>query len=175
MCDQTAIGSLRDAASARILTALKGVATSQHIDADAVIQQTIQKFLERCEDILTKRNPPAYVMIMLKNEKINEFRSARRFTNSLDDPKAIETYITNPWQEIGNPFSDYRMNESRIKILELADPVLSPRLKEVLDCKLEGMTNKEVADKLGITENTVKEYVKDITINMKEAYGVDLD
>ncbi len=39
---------------------------------------------------------------------------------------------------------------------------LSPREKEVLDLVSEGLTNKEVADRLYISENTVKYHMKNI-------------
>ena len=40
--------------------------------------------------------------------------------------------------------------------------ILSERQKEVLHCLAKGMSNKEVADKLCISENTVKYHIKNI-------------
>lgn len=41
---------------------------------------------------------------------------------------------------------------------------LSGRQKEVLQCMLAGMTNKEIADKLSISNNTVKYHIKNIYV-----------
>jgi len=40
--------------------------------------------------------------------------------------------------------------------------VLSDRQRDVLDCMAEGMSNKQIADKLFISENTVKYHIKNI-------------
>ncbi|OIN55607.1 hypothetical protein BLX24_29205 [Arsenicibacter rosenii] len=41
---------------------------------------------------------------------------------------------------------------------------LSGRQKEVLQCMLTGMTNKEIADTLCISNNTVKYHIKNIYV-----------
>ncbi len=40
--------------------------------------------------------------------------------------------------------------------------MLSPRERQVLNCLVEGMSNKMIARKLGVTETTVKLHVKNI-------------
>ena len=48
--------------------------------------------------------------------------------------------------------------------LDMEDPLdeLSPREKEILECIAKGLTNKDIADKLFISENTVKRHVTSI-------------
>jgi DNA-binding NarL/FixJ family response regulator len=39
---------------------------------------------------------------------------------------------------------------------------LSPRERQVLDCRAKGFPYKQVASELGITDNTVRSYIKQI-------------
>jgi RNA polymerase sigma factor (sigma-70 family) len=45
---------------------------------------------------------------------------------------------------------------------EIDEEQLSPREQEVLQLLTQGLTNKQIADKLGIVENTVKSHLKNI-------------
>ncbi len=52
----------------------------------------------------------------------------------------------------------------RVKGLQLEDPMakLTPREREVLQLLTQGNTNKEIASALGVSENTVKNHLKNI-------------
>jgi DNA-binding NarL/FixJ family response regulator len=45
---------------------------------------------------------------------------------------------------------------------ETPEEKLSPREQEVLELLTKGLTNKEIGNKLGITENTIKNHLKNI-------------
>lgn len=55
-----------------------------------------------------------------------------------------------------------RVNEARSGSREIPFIDLSEREREVLDCLAEGMSNKEIAMKLFISENTVKTHLQNL-------------
>ena len=57
--------------------------------------------------------------------------------------------------------TEFRSKSQRVQETEPSES-LSPREKEVLDLVSEGLTNKEVAQKLYVSENTVKYHMKNI-------------
>lgn len=54
------------------------------------------------------------------------------------------------------------MREKNNKLFESKRHLLSARENDVLDCLLSGWRHKETADELGIAEQTVKNYVRNI-------------
>jgi pSer/pThr/pTyr-binding forkhead associated (FHA) protein len=48
------------------------------------------------------------------------------------------------------------------EVEDLAKPVLSPRQQEVLSYLKEGLTNPEIAERLGVTERTVKAHCQEV-------------
>jgi RNA polymerase sigma factor (sigma-70 family) len=53
-------------------------------------------------------------------------------------------------------------SQARQKATAQLEEELSPREKDVLQCLASGLTNKEIGNKLGIAENTVKNHLKNI-------------
>jgi RNA polymerase sigma factor (sigma-70 family) len=52
--------------------------------------------------------------------------------------------------------------QSRRRTDEIPEKTLSPREQEALELLTQGLTNKEIGNKLGIAENTVKNHLKNI-------------
>jgi len=57
--------------------------------------------------------------------------------------------------------SEQKRATSEARIQELVNE-LPPRLQDVYTCLLEGLTNRRIARKLGISENTVRIYVSEV-------------
>ena len=84
---------------------------------------------------------------------------APQFFEALDAIDRGEAVI--PTRLAGNLLAEFRSKSQRVLETEPSDS-LSPREKEVLDLVSQGLTNKEVAEKLYVTENTVKYHMKNI-------------
>ena len=82
---------------------------------------------------------------------------AQEFFEALDAIERGEAVI--PTRLAGNLLAEFRSSSQRQT--ESIDS-LSPREKEVLDLVSQGLTNKEVAGNLYISENTVKYHMKNI-------------
>ena len=52
-------------------------------------------------------------------------------------------------------------DDLQARIQELVNE-LPPRLRDIYTCLLEGLTNRRIARKLGISENTVRIYVSEV-------------
>ncbi|PKB79581.1 MAG: hypothetical protein BZY88_12660 [SAR202 cluster bacterium Io17-Chloro-G9] len=84
---------------------------------------------------------------------------APQFFEALDAIDRGEAVI--PTRLAGNLLAEFRSKSQQVQETNPSDS-LSPREKEVLDLVSLGLTNKEVAEKLYVTENTVKYHMKNI-------------
>ena len=84
---------------------------------------------------------------------------ASQFFEALDAIDRGEAVI--PTRLAGNLLEEFRSRSQAAGEIEPGD-ALSPREREVLDHVSQGLTNKEVAEKLYISENTVKYHMKNI-------------
>ncbi len=84
---------------------------------------------------------------------------APQFFEALDAIHRGEAVI--PTRLAGNLLAEFRSKSQRVQESEPSDS-LSPREKEVLDLVSHGLSNKEVAEKIHVTENTVKYHMKNI-------------
>ena len=84
---------------------------------------------------------------------------ASQFFEALDAVDRGEAVI--PTRLAGNLLEEFRSKSKQAQATESGDS-LSAREQEVLDLVSQGLTNKEVADKLFISENTVKYHMKNI-------------
>ncbi len=84
---------------------------------------------------------------------------AREFFEALDAIGRGEGVI--PARLAGNLLTEFR-SRSRQAAKTASSDSLSPREHEVLDLVSQGLTNKEVAERLYISENTVKYHMKNI-------------
>ncbi len=84
---------------------------------------------------------------------------APQFFEALDAIDRGEAVI--PARLAGNLLVEFRSESQRVRETEPSDS-LSPREKEVLDLVSQALTNKEVATKLYVSENTVKYHMKNI-------------
>jgi DNA-binding NarL/FixJ family response regulator len=84
---------------------------------------------------------------------------ASQFFEALDAIDRGEAVI--PTRLAGNLLEEFRSKSQEVGEAEPSD-ALSPREREVLDQVSQGLTNKEVAERLYISENTVKYHMKNI-------------
>lgn len=84
---------------------------------------------------------------------------APQFFEALDSIDRGEGVI--PARLAGNLLTEFRSKSREVDKVEPGDS-LSPREREVLDLVSQGLTNKEVAERLYISENTVKYHMKNI-------------
>ena len=84
---------------------------------------------------------------------------APQFFEALDAIDRGEAVI--PTRLAGNLMAEFRSQSQQVPETGPGDS-LSPREKEVLDLVSQGLTNKEVANQLYVSENTVKYHMKNI-------------
>ena len=84
---------------------------------------------------------------------------APQFFEALDAIDRGEAVI--PTRLAGNLLAEFRSKSQGAQDLDPSDS-LSPREREVLDLVSQGLTNKEVAERLYVSENTVKYHMKNI-------------
>lgn len=84
---------------------------------------------------------------------------ASQFFEALDAIDRGEAVI--PTRLAGNLLEEFRSKSQEVGEAEPSD-ALSPREREVLDQVSQGLTNREVAERLYISENTVKYHMKNI-------------
>ena len=84
---------------------------------------------------------------------------APQFFEALDAIDRGEAVI--PTRLAGNLLTEFRSKSQQVEKTDPNDS-LSPREQEVLDLVSQGLTNKEVAGRLYISENTVKYHMKNI-------------
>ena len=84
---------------------------------------------------------------------------ASQFFEALDAIDRGEAVI--PTRLAGNLVEEFRSKSQEVGEAEPSD-ALSPREREVLDQVSQGLTNREVAERLYISENTVKYHMKNI-------------
>ena len=84
---------------------------------------------------------------------------ASQFFEALDAIDRGEAVITT--RLAGNLLAEFRSTSRQAKSAQVGDS-LSPREREVLDLVSRGLTNREVAEQLYISENTVKYHMKNI-------------
>ena len=84
---------------------------------------------------------------------------APKFFEALEAIDRGEAVI--PTRLASNLLVEFRSESQRVRETEPSDS-LSPREKEVLDLVSQALTNKEVATKLYVSENTVKYHMKNI-------------
>ena len=131
------------------------------------IQMPVMGGLEATRLIKTQHPDTKIVMLTVSDDENDLFEAlksgahgyllkdleAPQFFEALDAIDRGEAVI--PTRLAGNLLTEFR---SRSRQAEKAEPgaSLSPREQEVLDLVSQGLTNKEVAERLYISENTVK-------------------
>lgn len=122
--------------------------------------------------ILRKRWPSVRIMLLsaLSNhEDINKALSlgASCFLNKNTDPalicKTVQTLLNN------QSLSKNNVIQSSATIVTQTKVTLSPRLLEVLTLVAEGHSNKYIADKLSLSENTIRNY----TVALMDHFNVN--
>ncbi len=92
-------------------------------------------------------------------------------------PEAINTVAQGGyWVErhILSRFMDCVVHSSRRRFAKAGPRRLSPREREVLDCLLENLSNKEIARKLNISERTAKFHVSNLLAKFNVRRRADL-
>jgi len=156
MCDQNALPGARNTASGRLrgalkrnLPALRGYGFAE----EDVVQDTIASILQKCIDILTQPNPPAYIHVMLKNRIIDLYRQQKSLV-SLDDDEAAYGLLQFdlPWS-LATPTAGFETAD----LVQRLESELSPREKQVLVRLLAEQETADVAAELNISQDRVRE------------------
>lgn len=103
----------------------------------------------------------AFVFVCARNLMVDRARRAQ--VVSFDVLADLEELPEQP----GTDFTPERLTDAKqeLQLLELALDELSPRCREViLLCKIEGLTHKQISDRLGIAEGTIE---KQITVGVR--------
>ena len=129
--------------------------------------------LEATRLIKTQYPDTKIVMLTVSDDENNLFEAVKsgahgyllkdleppQFFEALDATDRGEAVI--PTRLAGNLLTEFRSKSRQVDETEPGD-ALSPREQEVLDLVSQGLTNKEVAQRLYISENTVKYHMKNI-------------
>lgn len=127
------------------------IRTQNIADADDVAQQTFMKVCSNLDRFEQREGVPfgAWVFRIATNTIISQTREPYR-----NREHQFHTFFQSAipiWHEDSST-----IYEEQLKIVKSTLPFLPPRQKEVTELRMEGMTTKQVSEKLGITENDVK-------------------
>ena len=95
-------------------------------------------------------------------EGVNGFITKDESTENVAAARGEPVMSSRPTKMLVNAYqSEQKRASAEARIQELVNE-LPPRLQEVYTCLLEGLTNRRIARKLGISENTVRIYVSEV-------------
>ena len=150
---------------------LKSKYGAESLDLEDITQEAFEK-VASLENPQTIKNPRAYILAIARNQVIDRFRKEKirlayqKSTLILGD------------QEISDDFSPENVLLGKQKISVLKKTVKSlPEIQQSIlyHRKIEGMTNTQIAEKMGVSETTVRKYVEQaveqIHIALKVALG----
>ena len=137
------------------------------------IQMPVMGGLEATRLIKTQHPDCKIVMLTVSDDENDLFEAVKsgahgyllkdlkapQFFEALDAIDRGEAVI--PTRLAGNLLTEFRAKSQQVERTEVGDS-LSSREQEVLDLVSQGLTNKEVAERLFISENTVKFHMKNI-------------
>ncbi len=142
---------------------LFGFAEKYLHDEDAskdVVQDAFIYFWNKREDIFSIPSGKIYLYKYVKNHCLNYLRDKRGM-----DSKTITAYNSEIF------YRDSVLEEEIYQYIYKAIQTLSPQGKMVMELTLEGLKNSEIAEKLGISLNTVKTIKKRAFNNIRIEMG----
>ncbi|MBI4201615.1 MAG: response regulator transcription factor [Chloroflexi bacterium] len=150
--------------------------TLQHVCPDLIlmdIQMPAMGGLEATRHIKAHYPEAKIVILTVSDEEQDLFDAIKSGASSylLKDLEALEFFAALeaiqegeavlPSRLAGKLLEEFRSQALRAGVPQL-EPILSLREQEVLGLVAQGFANKEVADRLGVTENTAKYHMKNI-------------
>jgi DNA-directed RNA polymerase specialized sigma24 family protein len=156
LCDETASDSVRDAASARVSKGLEQRirAVPKQVGREDIVQNAMLSILMKCQEIVSKNNPAAYVFVVLKSRKMDYFR--KELPSLSFDEKGGEARISSSslMPLTAKPAEDYEA----LDLLSNLETQLSSRQWQVLQGYLNKEKTGEIASRLNIKSDTVRDH-----------------
>ena len=149
---------------------------TQVCDAEDIFHDAICQFIERKAE-LTKDKAPAYLFRIVRNRALNHI------TRNKVDKHAVhnDELVTDAWNTLA--MLDYEgtvaSNDRIIKTVGIEEVIehsetFSPRMREIFyTSRIEGLTNREIADKLQISTRAVEQYLQQSVAEYRRFYGLD--
>lgn len=128
-----------------------------------VAQETFFKLYERLDDSYSRQNAIAFLYITAKNLCM-DFLRHNKF--KMEDVESMKDVLLSD-----DFFLDEITKQEMINTVHLAVDKLTGRGGEIALLSLEGCTNQEIADKLGITINSVKSLKKEMYTKLRKIIG----
>lgn len=132
-------------------------------DEDAskdIVQDAFVYFWNKKEDIFSIPSGKIYLYKYVKNHCLNYLRDKRGM-----DSKTLTAYHSEIF------YRDSVLEEEIYHCIYKAIQTLSPQAKMVMELTLEGLKNSEIAEKLGVSLNTVKTIKQRAFKNMRIEMG----
>lgn len=126
-------------------------------------QETFFKLYERLDDSYTKRNAVAFIYITAKNICMDILRRNKFKT---EDSELLKDELPSE-----DSFLEEIANQEMIRCVHTAINQLSGRSLEIATLALEGKSNPEIADVLGISLNSVKSLKKEMYTKLRKIIG----
>lgn len=126
-------------------------------------QEAFARLLERRDERFTRENAVAFLYITARNVCLDVRRRADTRTEGLEG-EAEEVAS-------GDFFLDEIARQEMIRTVREAVAKLTGRCRELAQMALEGKTNAEMAEELGITVNTVKSLKQEMYAQMRGLIG----
>ena len=134
--------------------------------SEDIVADTFEKLIamspkERLHLIETlKTNPIAYLSIIVKNKSLDALKKTKNRYRILNSVKLFDTTLVD--------------NEAYIKFLkeglELMLGQLEPREKEIIQLHITGFSNNEIAEKLNLKYNTVKNNIYEAKLKLRSIW-----
>jgi len=113
-----------------------------------VAQDAFVKLWEKHQEEFSSEHAlRAYLYVLVKNACLNLIQKENKVQNS-----SVDAALHLPEKEFLNEL----LREETYQILRYAISELSPQAVEVMNLMLQGFSNQDIADQMGITINTVK-------------------
>ena len=128
-----------------------------------IAQETFFKLYERFDASYTRENMLAFLYITARNVCLDARRRAEARTEGLEG-EAEEVAS-------GDFFLDEIARQEMIRTVREAVAKLTGRCRELAQMALEGKTNAEMAEELGITVNTVKSLKQEMYAQLRGLIG----
>jgi len=142
-----------------------GVLVEINAETDFVAKN--QKFLDYAEQVLTAALDSGATDAEALAEGVNGFITKDESTENvaaalLRASRGEPVMSSRPTKMLVSAYqSEQKRATAEARIQELVNE-LPPRLRDIYTCLLEGLTNRRIARKLGISENTVRIYVSEV-------------
>ena len=130
-----------------------------------VTQETFFKLYERLNDSYTKQNAIAFIYITAKNICMDILRH-NKF--KLEDAEQLKEVLPS-----NDSFLDEIASQEMIRCIRSAIDQLTGRSLEIANLSLDGKSNQEIADMLGISINSVKSLKKEMYTKLRKIIGHD--